>query len=147
VISTPVRRLRLGTAWARVVGVGWIGITLGLASVGASSQVVGRPVWWADDVRWGTTGVIALVLLVFASSTAVTSIAFLRGPAIPQVSIVGGVLLAVSAVVDRHSSPGGAVVTGALAASAILIGVGALSGRCSDQDLDSRAANSPTTSS
>lgn len=87
------------------------------------------------------------MLLVFASSTAVTSIAFLRGPAIPQVSIVGGVLLAVSAVVDRHSSPGGAVVTGALAASAILIGVGALSGRCSDQDLDSRAANSPTTSS
>jgi hypothetical protein len=145
-ISNSARRLRLGTAWSRVVGAGWMGITLGLASVGASSQVIGRPVWWADDVRWGTTGVVGLVFLVFAASTTVTLIAFLRGPAIPQVSIVGGVLLAVSAWVDRHSSPGGAVVTGALAASAVLIGVGALSGRASAQEPDKRNANSTTTS-
>lgn len=144
--STPGRRWRLGTAWARVVGAGWIGITLGLASVGASSQVIGRPVWWADDVRWGTTGVVVLVFLVFAASTTVTLIAFLRGPAIPVVSIVGGVLLAASALVDRHSSPGGAVVTGALAASAVLIGIGASSGRVADHRPDKRDASSTTTS-
>jgi hypothetical protein len=123
-----------------------MGITLGLASVGASSQVIGRPVWWADDVRWGTTGVVALVFGVFAASTTVTLIAFLRGPVIPQLSIVGGVLLAVSAVADRHSSPGGAVVTGALAAAAALIGIGALSGRVEVQDPGKRDANSTTTS-
>jgi hypothetical protein len=103
-------------------------------------------VWWADDVRWGTTGVVVLVFLVFAASTAVTLIAFLRGPSIPAVSIVGGALLAASALVDRHSSPGGAVVTGALAASAVLIGIGALSGRVADQRPDKRDANSATTS-
>lgn len=149
-----------------MVGIGWVGITLGLASVGASSQVIGRPVWWADDVRWGTGGVIAIVLTVFAISTAVVVVAFLRGPAIPQVSMVGGLLLAFSAVLDRDASPGGAVVTAALAASAVLIGIGALSDRRavhersahegsahegsahegSAHESASRSANAPTTS-
>ena len=139
-----------------MVGIGWVGITLGLASVGASSQVIGRPVWWADDVRWGTGGVVALVLIVFAISTGVVVVAFLRGPAIPQVSMLGGLLLAVCALLDRDDSPGGAVVTAALAASAVLIGIGALSDRRSDHghsdhgrsdhDTASRAASAPTTS-
>ena len=145
VSTTPVR-LRLGSGWARVVAVGWIGITLGLASVGASSQVIGRPVWWADDGRWGTTGVIALVFVVFAASTVVVVVSFRQGPAVPHVSILGGILLAISAVIDRHASPGGAVVSGALAASAILIGIGALSGRRPDQAPENRAASATTTS-
>lgn len=127
-----------------MVGVGWVGITLGLASVGASSQVIGRPVWWADDVRWGTVGVVAIVFAVFATSTAVVTWSFVRGPWIPQVSVVGGLLLGASAFVDRHDSPGGAVVTAALGAAAILIGVGSASGRLS-QDRDSRPANASTT--
>lgn len=126
--KTSVRR-HLGTAWSRVVGAGWIGITLGLASVGASSQVIGRPLWWADDVRWGAVGVLVPVVFVFGSSTAVVIWSLFRRRWVPQVSIVGGVLLAVSAFADRHASPGGAVVTVALAAAALLIGVGALSGQ------------------
>lgn len=144
--SPSVRRTHLGTAWARVVGIGWVGITLGLASVGASSQVIGRPVWWADDVRWGTVGVVAIVIAMFAASTSVVVISFLHGPLIPQMSILGGLLLGVSAFADRHASPGGAVVTGALAASALLIGIGATSNRRGDQASDSRAANASSTS-
>lgn len=145
VSTTPVR-LRLGPGWARVVAVGWIGVTLGLASVGASSQVIGRPVWWADDGRWGTAGVVAVVFAVFAASTGVVVISFRRGPNVPHVSIVGGFLLAVGAVIDRHSSPGGAVVTGALATSAILIGIGSFSGRRPDQAPENRSASATTTS-
>lgn len=146
-MPSSILRSRLGTAWSRVVGVGWIGITLGLASVGASSQVIGRPVWWADDERWGTAGVIALVFVVFAIGTSVVVVSFLRGPAIPWMSILGGALLGVSALLDRHASPGGAVVTSALAASAILIGIGSLSDRRPDHAPDNRAASAATTSS
>lgn len=132
-----------------MVGIGWVGITLGLASVGASSQVIGRPVWWADDVRWGTVGVVAIVVAVFAVSTAIVTWAFVRGPWIPQVSVVGGLLLGASALFDRHDSPGGAVVTAALGAAAILIGIGSMSGRLPrsrvDHARDSRAANASTT--
>lgn len=145
VSTTPVR-LRLGSGWARVVAVGWIGITLGLASVGASSQVIGRPVWWADDARWGTAGVVAVVFAVFAASTSVVVVSFRRGPTVPHVSIAAGLLLAISAVIDQHASPGGAVVTGALAASAILIGVGAFSGRRPDQAPENFSASATTTS-
>lgn len=145
VSTTPVR-LRLDSGWARVVAIGWVGITLGLASVGASSQVIGRPVWWADDGRWGTVGVAAVVFLVFAASTGVVIVSFRRGPTVPHLSILGGLLLATSGVVDRHASPGGAVVTGALAASAILIGIGSFSGRRPDQAPENFTANAPTTS-
>lgn len=138
------RRHRLTTAWSRVVGVGWVGLTLALASVGASSQVIGRPVWWADDLRWGTFGVIVTVFVVFALCTAVAAWSFLGGPWVPQASLAGGIFLAVNAIVDRHSSPGGAVVTAALAAAAILLGVGSLSGRRHDDAR--RAASSATTS-
>lgn len=145
VSTTPVR-LRLGSGWARVVAIGWIGITLGLASVGASSQVIGRPVWWADDGRWGTVGVVAVVFAVFATSTGVVFVSFRRGAVVPYVSIVAGLLLAISAVIDRHASPGGAVVTGALAASAVLIGIGAFSGRRPDHAPENRSASATTTS-
>ncbi|MFZ8901708.1 MAG: hypothetical protein ACO39Y_04405 [Ilumatobacteraceae bacterium] len=136
---------RLPPSWSRVVGVGWVGLTLGLASVGASSQVIGRPVWWADDIRWGTVGVIVTVFVVFALCTGITVWAFLSGPFIPQVSAVGGLLLAASALADRDSSPGGAVVTGALAASALLLGFGSWSGRRQLGDADNRAASSAST--
>lgn len=126
------------------MGAGWVGLTLALASVGASSQVIGRPVWWADDLRWGTIGVIVTVFVVFALCTGVAAWSFLGGPWIPHVSLAGGILLAVNAVVDRHSSPGGAVVTAALAGAGVLLGVGSLSGRRHDEA--SRVASSNKTS-
>lgn len=128
-----------------MVGAGWVGLTLGLASVGASSQVIGRPVWWADDIRWGTVGVVATVFVVFALCTSIVVWAFLRGPFVPHASIVGGLILGVSAIVDRHSSPGGAVVTGALAASALLLGIGSFSARCQLDGPASRTASSAST--
>lgn len=128
-----------------MVGAGWVGLTLGLASVGASSQVIGRPVWWADDVRWGTVGVVATVFVVFALCTGVAVWAFLSGPFVPQFSIVGGLLLGASAIVDRHSSPGGAVVTAALAASAVLLGIGSFSARRHLDGPASRRASSART--
>lgn len=139
------RNHRLSRAWSRVVGAGWVGLTLALASVGASSQVIGRPVWWADDIRWGTIGVVVAVFVVFALCTGVAVWSFLGGPFVPQASIVAGSLLAVSAFVDRHSSPGGAVVTGALAASALLLGIGSLSGRRQPDDAANRTASSANT--
>lgn len=142
---TSVRRNRLGTAWARVVAAGWVGITLGLASIGASSQVIGRPVWWADDVRWGTVGVVAMVFAVFALCTGIVVWCFIGGSWIPQVSTLGGLLLAIAAFADRDASPGGAIVTGALAAAAILLGVGALSGLSSGLVQRNDAASDSTT--
>jgi hypothetical protein len=120
---------RLVDGWCRTIAIGWIGIAIALASVGASSQMIGRPAWWADDQRWNTVVVTALVMVVFVAITFVAVWAFFRGPFIPEISATGGVLLAVCAFVDRHASPGAAIVTAVLAASAVLLAVAGLSGR------------------
>lgn len=91
--------------------------------------MIGRPTWWADDQRWNTVVVTTLVMAVFVAITFVAVWSFFRGPFIPEISAAGGVLLAVCAYVDRDASPGAAVVTAVLAASAVLLAVAGLSGR------------------
>lgn len=122
-------RHRLTDTWCRTLGIGWTGIAIALAGVGASSQMIGRPVWWADDERWNMALVTTLVIGVFLAITFVCVWSFFRGPYIPQISAGGAILLGVSAFVDRDSSPGGAVVTTVIAASALLLSVAGLSGR------------------
>ncbi len=100
-----------------------------LACVGASSQIIGRPTWWADDQRWSRVVVSILVLAVFGAVTFVAVWALLRRPFTPQLSAAASVLLGVSAVADIDTSPGSAVVTAALAGAGLLLSIGAASGR------------------
>lgn len=137
----PNRRLTDG--WCRTIGLGWFGIAIALACVGASSQMIGRPAWWADDQRWGTVVVSILVVAVFVAITFVCVWSFFRGPFIPQLTTTGAALLAISAFVDRDSSPGVAVVTAVLAGSALLLAVAGLSGgRPADQPISRSASSS-----
>lgn len=137
----PNRRLTDG--WCRTIGLGWFGIAIALACVGASSQMIGRPAWWADDQRWGTVVVSILVVAVFVAITFVCVWSFFRGPFIPQLTTTGAALLAISAFVDRDSSPGVAVVTAVLAGHALLLAVAGLSGgRPVDQPISRSASAS-----
>lgn len=121
-------RSRLTTGWARTVAAGWALMAICLACVGASSQIIGRPTWWADDERWSTVLMSIFVVLVFGAATAVAVWALFRRPFTPFISTIGAVLLGASALVDIDTSPGSAVVTGALAAAALLLSIGSFSG-------------------
>ena len=121
-------RSRLTIGWARTVAAGWALMAICLACVGASSQIIGRPTWWADDERWSTVLVSIFVVLVFGAATAVAVWALFRRPFTPLISTTGAVLLGASALVDIDTSPGSAVVTGALATAALLLSIGSLSG-------------------
>lgn len=143
----PHRRTR--ASWCRVSAIGWLGIALGLASVGASSQMIGRPTWWADDDRWNSVVLGIFVVGVFAVVTFVVVWSAFDGPYLPSVSLAGSSFLGVVALVDRDSSPGAAVVTAALAASGVLLAFAVSSGRrqpdAASSDAASRAASSSTT--
>ena len=138
---------RLTDGWCRTIGLGWFGIAIALACVGASSRMIGRPAWWADEQRWGQVVAAILVVGIFAAITLVCVWSFFRGPFVPELTATAGVLLGLSALVDRHSSPGTAVVTAVLAASAILLAVAALSGRRRVAQPASRAASASSTAS
>jgi len=99
-----------------------------LACVGASSQIIGRPTWWADDERWSTPIVSVFVVVVFGAATAIAVWSFFRRPFTPFVSTSGALLLGASALADADSSPGSAVVTAALATAALLLSIGSFSG-------------------
>lgn len=99
-----------------------------LACVGASSQIIGRPTWWADDERWSAVVVSIFVLVVFGAATAIAVWSFFRRPFTPFVSTTGALLLGASSLADVDSSPGSAVVTGALAVAALLLSIGSFSG-------------------
>lgn len=130
-------------SWCRVAGIGWLGIALALASVGASSQIIGRPAWWADDQRWPAVVVGVFIVAVFAVITVVVVWSFFNGPYLPLVSLGGSLFLGIVALADRNSSPGSAVVTAALAASGLLLSFAVSSGRQSL--VASRDASSSTT--
>gem|GEM_PF-967165 len=141
----PNRRLTDG--WCRTIGLGWFGIAIALACVGASSQMIGRPAWWADDERWGNVVVSILVVAVFLVITFVCVWSFFRGPFVPELTAAAAVFLAISAFVDRDSSPGAAVVTAVLAGSALLFAVAGLSGRRRVTQPSSRPASSSSIAS
>jgi hypothetical protein len=121
-------RSRLTIGWARTVAAGWALMAICLACVGASSQIIGRPTWWADDERWSAVVVSIFVLVVFGAATAIAVWSFFRRPFTPFVSTTGALLLGASSLADVDSSPGSAVVTGALAVAALLLSIGSLSG-------------------
>ncbi|MEY3493804.1 MAG: hypothetical protein RL413_1222 [Actinomycetota bacterium] len=121
-------RSRLTIGWARTVAAGWALMAICLACVGASSQIIGRPTWWADDERWSAVIVSIFVLVVFGAATAIAVWSFFRRPFTPFVSTTGALLLGASSLADVDSSPGSAVVTGALAVAALLLSIGSLSG-------------------
>lgn len=121
-------RFRLTRSWGRVLVIGWTALSLSLVCVAASSQIIGRPVWWIDDQRFSTTTLALLLIAVFAVPFGVVVWSLFSGPFAPFVSIVASAEIAVLSVTDRHSSPGSAVVLAALALAALLLSVASFAG-------------------
>ena len=120
---------RLTPSWGRIIALAWLLNMFALVCTGASSQIIGRPVIWLDDQRWG---VFTLTLLVIATcfplmATALWSL--FHGPHVWLVSVVPVIDLLVLAALDRHNSPGSAVVTLLLGVAGALSIVGAFAGR------------------
>lgn len=147
ILAGRALRHRLTDGWSRTIGIGWFGIAIALACVGASSRMIGRPAWWADEQRWNPVVVVILVVAVFAVITFLCVWSFFRGPFIAQLTAIGALLLGVSALADRHSSPGVAVVTTVLAAAAKLLALAALSGRERPDQSPSREARASSEAS
>ena len=122
-------RHRLTRGWNKTVFAGWVTFALALALVGASSQMIGRPTWWADDTRWSGFALVVLILAVFALPTAVALWAFFGGPWLHVVSTVATSMVGVFAVVDHDDSPAAALLTGVLTLSMLLLSIGSWSGR------------------
>ena len=124
--------VRVHPVWARVLAVFWVLVSLGVAAVAISSDLIGRPVWWADEQRWPSLVLYALGLLFLLPSVLMTVLSLLRGPWVHLGAWIVSVELAVLALVDRNDSPGSAVVVAALAVASLLAGVAALSARSLD---------------
>ncbi len=123
------QQYRLTPVWGRVIALGWLLTMFALICVGASSQMIGRPVIWLDDQRWNA---LTLTLLVLAScfplmATALWSL--FHGPHVCYVSIIPTIILVILAAVDRHNSPGSAIVTLVLAIAGVCLVAGAFAGR------------------
>ena len=121
-------RFRLTRAWGRVLVAGWTALSLTLVCVAASSQIIGRPVWWIDDQRFPTTTLALLLIAVFAVPFAVVVWSMFSGPFAPLASIVASIEIAVLAVTDRHASPGSAVVLAIIAVAALLLSIASFAG-------------------
>jgi hypothetical protein len=124
--------VRVHPVWARVLAVFWVLVSLGVAAVAISSDLIGRPVWWADEQRWPSLVLYALGLLFLLPSVLMTVLSLLLGPWVHLGAWIVSVELAVLALVDRNDSPGSAVVLAALAVASLLAGVAALSARSLD---------------
>lgn len=120
---------RVHPVWARVLAVFWVAMSLSIVAVAISSDLIGRPLWWADEDRWSTP--MLYVLGATLVSPSVLSIAFCltRNRWVQWGAWSVGVELGVLALLDRHDSPGSAVVLAALAVAAALAGVATLSAR------------------
>lgn len=120
---------RVHPVWARVLAVFWVAMSLSIVAVAISSDLIGRPLWWADEDRWSTP--MLYVLGATLVSPSVLSIAFCltRNRWVQWGAWSVGVELGVLALLDRHDSPGSAVVLAALAVAAVLAGVATLSAR------------------
>jgi len=115
--------------WSRVLLFAWLALTLGLIAVGTSSHVIGRPVFWLDDQRWTVVGAVAIAVVAALPIAGVIITSYLHGPWIPYLSFLASCEIAVLAVLDRHRSPGAAVVLGALAGAALLFSAASLGGK------------------
>lgn len=108
--------------------VGWFGVGLGLACVAASSQIIGRPVWWLDDQRFPNQVLALFLVAVFALPMGLALWSMFYGPWVPHLSLVGAVELAVLALSERHRTPGAAVVLATLAVAALLLAIASFAG-------------------
>lgn len=109
--------------------VAWLIMVASVIAVGSSSHVIGRPVFWLDDQRWGLAGVVVITAAVAAPFGALLLVAYLEGPFIPYFGTLVTVELAVLAILDRHRSPGSAAVIGVLAGAGLLLSLASFGGR------------------
>lgn len=128
---------RLTRVWGRTVALGWTLIAVALITVGASSQVIGRPMIWIDDQRFGAVTLIMLVVATFAPVIALVTWSLLAGPWVPFLSLLVTGELILWAAFDRHNSPGGALVTIFLAIAALFLSVASFGGRYRLSEVDS----------
>lgn len=115
--------------WSRVILFGWLAQTLALIAVGTSSHVIGRPVFWLDDQRWTIAGAVVITVFVAVPIAAVIVTSYLHGPWIPYLSLFATAEISLLAALDRHRSPGAAVVLAILAGSALLFSVASFGGK------------------
>ena len=128
---------RLTRVWGRTVALGWTLIAVALITVGASSQVIGRPMLWIDDQRFGAVTLTLLVAATFAPVIILVTWSLLAGPWVPFLSLLVTGELTLWAALDRHNSPGGALVTIFLATAALLLSVASFGGRYRLSKVDS----------
>ena len=128
---------RLTRVWGRTVALGWTLIAVALITVGASSQVIGRPMIWIDDQRFGAVTLTMLVAATFAPVIILVTWSLLAGPWVPFLSLLVTGELILWAALDRHNSPGGALVTIFLATAALLLSVASFGGRYRLSKVDS----------
>ena len=120
---------RLTPAWGRVIALGWLLNMFALICVGASSQMIGRPVIWLDDQRWSSMTLTLLVLAACFPIMATGLWSLFHGPHVCYISIVPTIILVILAAIDRHNTPGSALVTLILAVAGLCLVAGAFAGR------------------
>lgn len=125
-IGTPGRPTR---GWSVVLLIGWLFMAASVILVGVSSHVIGRPVFWLDDQRWGIVGAALITAILAVPFGAVLVLIYYRGPLVPLASILTTAELMVLAILDRHGSPGAAVVIGGLAVAGLLLSLATFGGR------------------
>ncbi|MGA0877704.1 MAG: hypothetical protein ACO3SP_01155 [Ilumatobacteraceae bacterium] len=120
---------RLTRGWSRTMVTAWLIMGTAVVAVGSSSHVIGRPVFWLDDQRWGLIGAVLMTAALAVPFGAVLVVSYLEGPFIPYIGSLITVELTVLAILDRHRSPGAAVVIGVLAGAGLLLTVASFGGR------------------
>jgi hypothetical protein len=122
-------KMRLTPGWRRTSFLGWGSLTIALACTGISSHIIGRPVFWLDDQRWSIGVLLLLAVAVAGPSILCAFWSYLHGTWIPVLSGTSTAVLVVAAILDRHDSPGAAVVGGALAGAGLLLTCASFAGR------------------
>jgi hypothetical protein len=122
-------KMRLTSGWSRTLFLGWSSLVVALACTGISSHIIGRPVFWLDDQRWSAWLLVALAVAVTGPSIFCAFWSYLNGAWVPLISGAATAVLAAAALIDRHDSPGAAVVQGALAGAGLLFTGASLAGR------------------
>lgn len=120
---------RLTPTWGRVIALGWLLNMFALICVGASSQIIGRAVIWLDDQRWNSVTLTLFVVVACLPLMATALWSLFQGPHVCYISIIPTIMLVLLAAVDRHNSPGSAIVTVVLAVAGACLVVGAFAGR------------------
>jgi hypothetical protein len=111
---------QLTAGWRWVMLLGWGAVVIGLMAVGGAGDLLGKQPWWLDGPR---------LVVPFAVPAAATLLAFINARPAVWIGFAGVVSLTVTALLDRHDSPGVAVTTAVLAMIGLLTTVSCLAGR------------------